>query len=127
MEELITLPLNKFAQGIIDYDRLFKIYQELDGVRRDSFKKTLLELISQSRCKDIDVDLAIKNSRLKPTKNCCVIAKKGIYYHNLRRVYLSDNDEVSICLLVNIFKIGYLRRRSEDDNPAKWWNLDLSK
>lgn len=127
MEELITLPLNRFAQGILEYDSLFKIYQEYDVTRRNAFKETLLELISQSKCKDVDVDLAIKNSRLKPTKNCCVIAKKGVYYHNLRRVYLSDSDKASICLLVNIFRIGYLRRRSEDNNPTKWWNQDLSR
>jgi hypothetical protein len=126
MEKSVTLPLNKFAQNLIDYNRLFQIYKSFDTDKQQLFKVTLLDLICQSKCKVNDVDAAITNARMKPTKTCCVIARKGVYYHNLIRVYSADKDEVSICLLANLFKIGYSRRRNEDSKPSKWWNEDLS-
>ena len=125
MGKLSTLYLNQYAQDIIGFETLYECYSSLSTKDKAYFKEVLIDLILQSKCRVEDVDLAISYSHIKSTKNCCVIARKGIYYHNLKKVLSVDSEELVIHLLASLFRVGYMRKRKEQ-KMGKWWYEDLS-
>ena len=56
---------------------------------------------------------SIKNANIKPTLNCCVIARNGITYGNIKRTEKLKDVYSTKKFLLNLFKIGYQRRKME--------------
>ncbi len=76
----------------------------------------------ESKCDLTDVEQAILTSKVKKISTCCVIIKKGTFYHNLKRI--ATLSEKRNALLLCLFKQGY-QRKLVDNNPAKWWNAEF--
>lgn len=121
----ITIEINQYGQSKRSFDDLMSFFNELDLVDRKSFYSVLFELIQQSKCKVSDIDEAISNAKIKPTLNCCVIARKGINFSNIKRTENLKDVYPTLKFLANLFKIGYKRRMSELNSDQKWWYCDL--
>ena len=124
MAKLSTLYLNQYAQDLIDFNFLYSSYSHLSQERKDFFREVLIDMILQAKCRVEDVDIAISHAHIKSTKNCCVVIKKGIHYHNLKRSFSVDKEEVTIHLLASLFRVGYQRNRNSIPSD-KWWYRDL--
>jgi len=122
--------INKFGQGLVDIESLLHRVGSFDSLQKDKFFSDLLFLISQSRPSIADIEVAITASKLKPTFTPCVLLRKGVAYHNLKKIAELPQGELekSFVLLLSLFKICYQRRfESEKNDPHKWWYWDLSK
>lgn len=121
--------INKFGQGLTDIKPLLERFKSFDSFQRHNFLNDLLFLISQSKPSASDIELAILDSKLKPTFTPCVLLQKGIAYHNLKKIIELPpaESEKSFVLLMSLFKISYKRRfELEKNDPHKWWYWDLS-
>jgi len=89
----------------------------------------LRDLIWQSKPIDPDIELAIQDSALKPTFTPCVLLRTHRLVLGLPKVINLPDDELKkvYTLLLNLFKIAYLRRfEHEKGHAGKWWYADLS-
>ena len=121
--------INQFGQGIVEIRELLSLFESFDNLEKKYFFNEILYLIMQSKPMDNDIETAIRNSGLKSTYTPCVIIKKGVANYNLQRlINLPDNEWNKVfILLMNLFKIAYYRRFTEEkNNPDKWWYWDLS-
>jgi hypothetical protein len=84
----------------------------------------------QARANEADVDLAIRNSKLKPTYTPCVLLKKGELNLQISKILNLPMDEYNktFVLFINLFKIADERRRVLmcKGNCSHWWHKDLS-
>lgn len=112
-----------FGQDLKDYENIYEYYNNLTSDAKDLFTNHLIEFILQLKCEYSDIGNAVRDSNLNPKSNCCILLYKGIYYHNLRRVYSVDHPTKSIKLLLHLFKISYKKKRANDNRSFKWWNL----
>ncbi len=121
--------VNQFAQGVITQEPLVIKFNNLKIENQKIFLNDLKNLIIQSKPIDIDIDEAIKQSRLKPSYTPCVLIKKGVDNHHLDKIINLPDDEIAkvFILFMSLFKIAYLRRyQVEKNDPYKWWYWDLS-
>lgn len=121
--------LNRFGQGLIAIDQLTKGFRVLELAKKKKFLNELLFLIMQSKPEEGDSEPAIIKSDLKSTFTPCVLLKRGVENHNLKKIINLPEYELtkSFVLLLNLFKVAYERRFiDEKDNPQKWWYWDLS-
>ena len=116
---LITL--NRFNQKIINGDDVFSYYLDLAVEEKYVFQTLLIELVSQSKCHISDIDTAIRNSGIKASATCCIVLKKGLYYHNMVRLFALQDKKSSFLLLLHLMRIGYDRRKEEPSSNEKWW------
>lgn len=122
--------INKFGQGLVDIESLLDRFRSFDSSQKDKFFNDLLFLISQSKPSTADIEVSITASKLKPTFTPCVLLRKGVAYHNLKKITELPEGELekSFVLLLSLFKVSYQRRfESEKNDPHKWWYWDLSK
>jgi Family of unknown function (DUF5958) len=125
----IELQLNQFAQGLLPIDELLTYFSSLDASLKGSYLSHLIGLIIQSKPVIEDVPMAIEESQLKPNYTPCVLMKKGVAQHHLRKIAELPEDEQPkvLVLFLHLFKVSYLRRfLMEKDLPHKWWYWDLS-
>lgn len=123
------LLINKYGQGLIQAEDVWRVFEQLDYNEKEDFFIGMLYLIMQSKSQDEDVEEAISSSQLKPTFTPCVLLTKGVSHHNLLRIIgLPENEWRKILyLLLALFRIAYRRRfKAEFNNPDKWWYWDLS-
>lgn len=121
--------VNKYAQSVVDIENLVLIFNSFDLVNKKKYLNDLLFFILQSKAQDEDIESAIEKSKLRRTYTPCVIIHKGIGNHNLKRLLSLPENELnkSLILLLNIFKIAYMKRfEIEKKDIYKWWYWDLS-
>ena len=121
--------VNRFGQGLIAIDQLTTGFRLLELMTKKKFLNELLFLIMQSKPEEGDIEPAIIKSDLKSTFTPCVLLKKGVANHNLKKIINLPEYELTkaFVLLLNLFKVAYERRFiNEKDNPHKWWYWDLS-
>ncbi len=121
--------INKYGQGLIPSEQLTDDFCLLDFSQQKSFLNDIVYLIVQSKPKDEDIQVAIEQSKLKPTYTSCILLKKGVARHNLQKLIELPEFELkrTFILLISLFKIAYKRRFDlEKNNPDKWWYWDLS-
>lgn len=122
--------INKYAQGFTSIETFKILFSNFKIEEKRNYLEEIVSLIIQSKPKDEDADLAIKESGLRPTFTPCVLLRKGIAKHNLMKlINLPESElEKTLILLMNLFKIAYTRRFMEEkNNPGKWWYWDLSQ
>jgi hypothetical protein len=127
LEEQIAL--NQFGQSLRTKDDLLSRFSglTLEGKRLFLFQFT--GMIQQSKPIDADVELAIEESRLKPTYTPCVLLRVHRLKIGIPKVIALPGDELNkaYVLLMYIFRRAYLRRYlAEMGSPHKWWYADLS-
>ncbi len=118
--------LNQYGQGLITSEPLMELF---DTVQKREFLNELIYLIIQSKPKEEDIESAIEKSALRASFTPCVLLRKGIAQHHLRKIVELPDDELgkSYLLLLNLFRLAYKRRFDlEKDNKDKWWYWDLS-
>ena len=76
----ITTRINQYAQNKQSFEEIMFFFEQLDSDDKRSFYCQLFEMIQQSKCLVSDIDEAINRANIKPTLNCCVIARKGVYF-----------------------------------------------
>ncbi len=121
--------INKHGQDLIDCNELVEKFDLLDFSKKRIFLNDLLYLIKQSKAKDDDIELAILESKLKPTYTPCILLRKGVANHHLQKIIELPEAEMdkAFLLLLSLFKIAYRRRFANEKNaPNKWWYWDLS-
>ncbi len=121
--------VNKYGQGLVVIEELINRFHLLDWPKKKAFLNDVLYLIMQSKPKEEDTELAIKESGLKPTFTPCVLLRKGVANHHLMKIVGLPEIELNkaFTLLLNLFKVAYKRRfEIEKNNPDKWWYWDLS-
>ncbi len=121
--------LNRFGQGLIAIDQLTTGFRLLELMTKKKFLNELLFLIMQSKPEEGDIKPAIIKSDLKTTFTPCVLLKRGVANHNLKKIINLPEYELTkaFVLLLSLFKLAYERRfNDEKDNPNKWWYWDLS-
>ncbi|MBV4360609.1 DUF5958 family protein [Pinibacter aurantiacus] len=122
--------LNRFGQGLTDVESLERVFSPLDTFQKRLYLNNLIFLIQQSKPKNEDIEIAIRESQLKATFTPCVLLRKGVANHQLQRITGLPEPELSksFILLLTLFKIAYQRRFSVEKNaPDKWWYWDLSE
>lgn len=122
--------INKYGQGLANIEQLLNLFESFDVSSQKEFLREMLFFILQSKPREDDIESAIINSGLKPTYTPCVLLRKGVANHNLKKlVDLPENELKRVfILLLSLFKIAYKRRfLMEKDNPDKWWYWDLSE
>jgi hypothetical protein len=123
------ISINKFGQGLVSTDHFLNLFTSFTLIDKKAFLKNVIVLIKQSKPKEGDIDIAIKESGLRPSFTPCVLLRKGIEDHHLQKIAELPEEELgkSLALLLSLFKISYSRRfESEKSNPTKWWYWDLS-
>lgn len=121
--------INKFAQNLILINKLKNDFDLLDLRHKLQNLDYILFMIMQSNPVDDDILPAIFHSGLKSTSTPCVLLQKGVANHNLRKLIELPENEIgkSFVLLLNLFKLAYLRKFGKEKNRAdKWWYWDLS-
>jgi hypothetical protein len=124
-----TILINKYGQGIVDISPLVKLFTGFTVEEKVDYLEEIISLIVQSKPSNNDIEPAINESRLKSTYTPCVLLRKGVEPHNLKRITTLPYYELekTLVLFMNLFKISYQRRFSkEKNNPGKWWYWDLS-
>ena len=125
-EELL---LDRYAQGLAQREIIVELFNSFSISNKKNYLEELIHLIKQSKPQNDDIVTSIKDSNLKGTYTPCVMLKKGIESHLLRRMIdlpQSEYEKVLI-LFLSIFKVAYLRRfEAEKNDPNKWWYWDLS-
>lgn len=125
----IEILINKYGQGLIPLSILQEEFDAYSLCQKRSFLQEMSFLIIQSKPKEEDVNLAIKEEKLKSGYTPCVLLKKGINSYNLERVISLPENEIGkiFILFMSIFRIAYSRRFKEEmNNINKWWYWDLS-
>lgn len=121
--------VNKYAQNVVDIEDLILIFNSFSLDEKKKYLNDLLFFILQSKAQDEDIEPAIEKSKLRRTYTPCVIIMKGVGTHNLKRLLNLPENELnkSLILLLNLFKIAYLKRfETEKKDIYKWWYWDLS-
>jgi hypothetical protein len=127
LEEQIGL--NQFAQSVRPIGDLLTTFTNFTENRKRMLLLQLCDLIWQSKPIDVDIELAIQYSALKPTFTPCVLLRTHRLILGLPKVLNLPNDELkkAYTLLLNLFKTAYLRRFDyEKGHTGKWWYADLS-
>jgi len=121
--------VNQYGQRLVPIEAITKRFNGFNYEEKQLFFNNLLFFIMQSKPKKDDIELAIKESKLRSTFTPCVLLRKGVENHNLKKLTeLPENErEKSLILLLSLFRIAYNRRfEAEKNNPGKWWYWDLS-
>ncbi|AXP80441.1 hypothetical protein CJ739_1352 [Mariniflexile rhizosphaerae] len=121
--------INKYGQELVDIEPLLSLFRSFDMGSRKMFLNEIVFLILQSKPEERDIEFAIANSSLKPTFTPCVLLRKGVSNHNLKKLISLPFNELEkvFVLFLSLFKIAYKRRfLVEKNNPDKWWYWDLS-
>lgn len=121
----ISIQINQFAQNSKTFEDIVLFFEQLNTIEKNRFYCILFELIQQSKCTIADIDEAIQNAEIKPTLNCCIIARKGVNYSNIKRTEKLKDVFPTLKFLLSLFKIGYIRRRQEVSASQKWWYRNL--
>ncbi|SFN92352.1 hypothetical protein SAMN05421594_4731 [Chryseobacterium oleae] len=122
--------INKNGQGLIDILPFKIFFSNLKIEEKRNYLEQIIFLITQSKPENNDIEVAIKESKLKPTYTPCVLLKKGVAKHNLEKIIaLTDSElEKVLVLFMSLFKVAYTKRfKEEKNNPDKWWYWDLSQ
>lgn len=120
-----SMLMNRYAQGKISLATIVNIYVSLSSSEQTLFETELYDLIHQSRCTERDITTAAMNSRIKTRSTQCVIAEKGLFYANVVKICKLPDKDRSVKFLLELFKIGYLRRKAANTKPSKWWYQDI--
>ena len=124
------IQLNKFGQGLITQTEIHSSFSLLPINEKREYLSQLSFIMLQSKCQISDLQLAIINAGLKETFTSCVMIEKGGLKLNVleKVIKLPDSEVEKVFLLfINLFKLCYLRRFSEEKNdPNKWWYWDMS-
>ncbi|WP_348800621.1 DUF5958 family protein [Flavobacterium adhaerens] len=129
MELSNEIEVNKFGQGLVEIDDLFNNFSLLSFDKKKDFLIDILFLIMQSKPEEEDIENVIEQSKLKRTYTPCVLIKKGVANHTLKKLTELPENELSksFILLLHLFKISYKRRFEIEKNDInKWWYWDLS-
>jgi hypothetical protein len=121
--------INQYGQDLAHIDTLVTLFTGMHKNLQKAFFVDIINLIQQSKPVNEDIELAIVESKLQPTYTPCIMLKKGVASHNLRKlINLPDNELQKVfILLLSLLKIAYRRRfKEEKNNPDKWWYWDLS-
>ena len=121
--------VNKYGQNLISIQELIDKFELLDLAPKKIFLNDIIYLIMQSKPNYGDIDLAIKESELKPTFTPCVLLQKGVANHHLKKIIELPDAELNkvFVLLLSLFKVAYIKRFDiEKGNPNKWWYWNLS-
>lgn len=113
-----------YARGLCSSANAYDAYTHLSHDEQLYFWELLLDLIQQTKCDMADVKQAILTARLKHTSTCCTLIKKGVFYHNLKRITSLSEERKSVNLLLNLFVQGY-NRKNVDSNLEMWWNAEF--
>jgi len=123
------IAVNKYGQNLISINDITdKFILKILNDKKE-YLSEIVNLIQQSKAKDDDISLAIKNSNLKSTYTPCVLIKKGLISNVFENMISLPENELQkvLILFLSLFKIAYERRyKSEKNNPNKWWYWDLS-
>ena len=129
MKVEVEILINQYGQDIISVERILQLFRKNDPEKQALLLTHLVDLIVQSKPQNEDIEVAVAESKLKPTFTPCILLKKGIEPYNLIKIINlpKDEQEKVLVLLLNLFKIAYKRRYIlEKNNPNKWWYWDLS-
>lgn len=121
--------INSYGQGITDINFIIGSFEVLNLEMKIDYLEEVLSLILQSRPIDSDIEPTIEQSKLKATYVPCVLLRKGVTSHQLKKLISLPEKELtkSLVLLLNLFKIAYTRRFIEEkNNQNKWWYADFS-
>ena len=122
--------LNQYGQDLISLKELMSShYDKISTEDKRIYLNDILNLIIQSKPVIEDVPHAIRMAGLKDTYTPCVLLKKGITYASMSKIINLPDDELekAVVLFLNLFKIAYRRRFSQEtDTTHKWWYKDLS-
>lgn len=121
--------VNKFGQGIVLIKELLDIFYSLNEIDQQIFTNELIELILQSKPSIVDIHDSIEGSGIKKNSTACIIARGGPSYNTFRKMVNlpKQEQERTLILLLNIFKLSYHRRfLMERNNNNKWWYWDLN-
>lgn len=124
-----TIIINQYGQGIVDISPILSLFQTFDVEKKRDYLEEIASLILQSKPDENDIESAIKESQLKATYTPCVLLKKGVGHHNIKRIITLPDTELEkvLRLLLSLFRIAYSRRfQAEKNSPEKWWYWDLS-
>lgn len=124
-----TILINKYGQGIIDISPIMTLFRIFNEEKKRDYLEEISSLILQSKPNNNDIERAINESQLKSTYTPCVLLRKGVKNHNIRKIIALPNAELekALMLLMGLFKVAYQRRFNEEkNNPDKWWYWDLS-
>ena len=110
--------VNKYGQGVIDIALLTNLFNSFDLEKKRDYLGEIVSLIMQSKPNEYVIELAIKQSLLKPTYTPCVLLKKGVANHNLIKIIELPENELNkvFTLFLSLFKIAYQRRYQEEKN-----------
>lgn len=121
--------INLFGQNRANTEAVFDRYNVLDVNSKKKYLNDLLFLILQSKPLLTDIEIAITESKLKPTFTPCVLLHKGVSRHNLEKILElpEEEHEKVLRLFLSLFKVAYQRRfEIEKNDPNKWWYWDFS-
>lgn len=124
------IALNQFAQSLRTTDDLLNRFSGLTLEGKRFFLLQFSGMIQQSKPVDSDIELAIEESRLKPTFTPSVLLRTHRLKIGIPKILALPGDELNkaYVLLLYIFKRSYLRRHLvEKGTPSKWWYADLSE
>ena len=122
--------INQIIQGIKSFNEGVNWFEMFDDKIKLDILRGLNYMMLQSGAQDSDVDLAIFESKLKPTYTPCVLLKKGRLNDQSWKILNLPASEYrkSFILFLIIFKIADERRRNLlcKGNCSHWWHKDLS-
>ncbi|PZR23535.1 MAG: hypothetical protein DI539_02720 [Flavobacterium psychrophilum] len=124
-----TLLINTFGQDLITTEPLISLFNEFDTEQKRGYLTEIRFLIMQSKPDNNDIEIALRNSLLRPTYTPCVLLRKGVEDYKLKKINDLPEPELEKALIVflNLFKVAYQRRfNTEKNDPFKWWYWDLS-
>ncbi|WP_199119350.1 DUF5958 family protein [Pedobacter sp. ASV28] len=124
-----TILINEYGQGITDISPILSLFKNFSIEEKRDYLEEIASLILQSKPNNNDIGTAIKESQLRVTYTPCVLLRKGVENHNLKKIITLPEAELEkvLMLLMSLFKIAYQRRFIEEkNNPGKWWYWDLS-
>lgn len=124
-----SILLNKFAQGLTTNNELVTSFSNYKLDQKIAYLEEIIALIIQTRPQEEDIEFSIQESGLKPTVTPCVLLRKGLASHNLKKISSLKEDELnkSLLLLLSLFKVSYQRRYNQEKNhPHKWWYWDMA-
>jgi hypothetical protein len=124
-----TIPVNEYGQGIKDISPILNLFKGFSVEEKRDYLEEIAALILQSKPNNNDIEPAIIESQLKATYTPCVLLRKGVDNHNIKKIITLPEAELEkvLVLLMSLFKMAYHRRFIEEkNNPDKWWYWDLS-
>lgn len=123
------MTINQFGQSLRPIEDLLNQFSSLSIDEKRIYLRQLSGLIWQSKPIDSDIEQVVGGNFLKSTFTPCVILRTHRLVVGLPKIINLPEEELekAYVLLLQLFKIAYLRRfEVEKGHPDKWWYADLS-